>query len=132
MLSVAGLAEDTITEMCKELAVGGQVCQIANYLFPKGYSCAGDEAAIKALEKKVTEAGALQAKLLKTSGAFHTPIMAPARAKLLQALADAKPSMKPPRCKVYMNVTANAVDSKTDVDDIISLLGDQLTSAVHW
>lgn len=132
MLSVAGLPEDTVTALCKELAVEGQVCQIANYLFPKGYSVAGDEAAVKALETKVTAAGALQAKLLKTSGGFHTPIMAPARSKLQAALEEARASMQPPRCRVYMNVTAKPIDSKTSVGDIVDLLVDQLTNAVLW
>merc|ERR1719440_1439627 len=111
MVSVAGLPEDIINTLCGEVRTGGQVCQIANYLFPKGYSVAGDEAAIDALEPKVNDAGALQAKKLKTSGAFHTSIMAPAREKLLAALEQAKPSMQAPRCKVYMNVTTKAIDS---------------------
>jgi [acyl-carrier-protein] S-malonyltransferase len=132
MLSVAGLAEDTVSQLCSEVATGGQVCQIANYLFPKGFSVAGDAAAVEALMPKVENAGALQAKMLKTSGAFHTPIMAPAREKLLRALEEAKPSMQPPRCKVYMNVTSNAIDSTTSVDEIVKLLGDQLTCGVLW
>merc|ERR1719197_284682 len=78
------------------------------------------------------DAGALQAKVLKTSGGFHTPLMSPARETLLRALGDVKSSMKPPRCKVYMNTTAMAIDSKTDVGRIVDLLGDQLTTAVKW
>lgn len=101
-------------------------------MFPKGFSCAGDESAIDVLEEKVTKAGALQAKRLKVSGAFHTPIMLPAREKLLAALEKTKPSMRPPRCKVYMNVTSEAIDSSTSVDAICSMLGDQLISAVKW
>lgn len=132
MMSVAGLPEDTIEQMCRELAVEGQICQIANYLFPKGYSVAGDAAAVKALEPKVLEAGALQAKMIKISGAFHTPIMAPAREKLLVALDEARGSMQPPRCKVIMNVTGQTIDSRTDVGVITKLLGDQLTTAVLW
>lgn len=132
MLSVAGLSEDTVKGLCLEQAVGGQVCQIANYLFPKGYSVAGDAAAVHALEKTVLAAGALQAKILKTSGAFHTPIMAPAKEKLLTALNEAKASMSPPRCQVYMNIIAKPIDSTTDVSAIIDLLGDQLTAGVLW
>jgi len=132
MMSVAGLSEEVVTGMCRELAAGGQVCQIANYLFPKGFSIAGDNDAVKTLERKVLDAGALQAKLLKTSGAFHTPIMEPAREKLLVAFEDARASMRPPRCKVYMNVTAGTIDSKTDVSEIIKLCGDQLTNGVYW
>lgn len=108
------------------------MCQIVNYLFPKGYSCAGDTAALQELETKVQAEGALQAKMLRTSGAFHTSIMAPAREKLLAALNDAKASMRPPRCKVYMNLTAAPIDSTTDVGDIIKLMGDQITHPVLW
>merc|ERR1711988_1249082 len=132
MMSVAGLTEDVVTDLCSNLAVGGKVCQIANYLFPKGYSIAGDADAIQALEKQVTEKGALQAKVIKAGGAFHTPIMAPAREKLLAALGEARSSMKPPRCKVFMNVTSQTIDSRTDVGAIVKLLGDQLTSPVLW
>jgi [acyl-carrier-protein] S-malonyltransferase len=132
MLSVAGLSEDVVNGICEELATGGKVVQIANYLFPNGFSCAGNYESILELEQRVTKAGALQAKLLKTSGAFHTPIMALAREKLLLALEEARPSMQPPRCKVYMNVTAKTIDERTPIDEIITMLGNQLTSAVRW
>merc|ERR1712146_296823 len=97
MMSVAGLEKDIVEKLCAEACAPGEVCKIANFLFPKGFSCAGDTAAVQKLEIKVKDAGALQAKMLKTSGAFHTPIMGPAREKLMAALASAKPSMKPPR-----------------------------------
>jgi [acyl-carrier-protein] S-malonyltransferase len=132
MLSVAGLERSKLIDLCKGIAVGGKVCQIANYLFPNGFSCAGDTSAIEQLEEQALKAGALQAKRLKTSGAFHTPIMAPAREKLLEALNKVKPSMNPPRCQVYMNVTSQPIDSSTSVDEIVSMLGDQLTNAVQW
>lgn len=132
MLSVAGLDKEIVKKLCVESCGAGEVCQIANYLFPNGFSCAGDEAAVDKLEKKVTEAGALQAKKLKTSGAFHTPVMAPARDKLLKALEKAKPSMKPPKCKVYMNVTSNAIGPDVSVDEIVGMLADQLTNSVMW
>ncbi|CAK9000035.1 Malonyl-CoA-acyl carrier protein transacylase [Durusdinium trenchii] len=100
MLSVAGLDKDTLTRLCAEACEGpNDVCQVANFLFPNGFSCAGTLAAIQRLEPKVkaTE-GCLQAKMLKTSGGFHTKLMQPARDKLLDALQDALPKMKPPRC----------------------------------
>lgn len=132
MLSVAGLDKEIVKELCAEAAGPGEVCQIANYLFPKGFSCAGDLSAVQKLETKVTEAGALQAKMLKTSGAFHTPVMAPAREKLLAALEKAKPKMQPPTCKVYMNVTARAIGPSATPDQIVGMLADQLTNAVCW
>merc|ERR1712216_1092801 len=80
MLSVAGLEEDKVASICKGIASKtGSVCQIANYLFPKGFSCAGEQSALQELETQVKAANALQAKFVKTSGAFHTPLMAAAR-----------------------------------------------------
>lgn len=132
MLSVAGLEESVLQKLCKESVKSGEVCKIANYLFPKGFSVAGDAAAIARLEPKVKDAGALQAKILKTSGAFHTSIMAGAKDSLLQTLRSMKDQMQSPSCKVYMNITAEAIDKNTSVDDIIEMLGKQLVSPVLW
>jgi len=132
MMSVAGLDEAKLEQCCREATLEGETCQIANFLFPKGFSVAGSKASVEALEVKVTAAGALQAKLLKTSGAFHTPIMQGAREKLLGALAEAEPRMRPPRCQVYMNVSARPIDPDTPTSEIISMMGDQLTKAVRW
>merc|ERR1719261_2293139 len=81
MLSVAGLETAKLEQLCKEAAAAekGGVCQIANVLFPKGFSCAGTKAAVEDLKNRAEKAGALQARLLKTSGGFHTSLMAPAR-----------------------------------------------------
>merc|ERR1719487_238076 len=84
MLSVAGLDKKQLEDLCKQAAKeegGSAACQIANELFPKGFSCAGTEKAVNALLKLAEKAGALQAKILKTSGAFHTPLMASAQEK---------------------------------------------------
>merc|ERR1711865_143063 len=91
MLSVAGLDEDKLKGLCKEAqaAEGSSgVCQIANSLFPKGYSCAGTETAILKLKDLAEGAGALQAKVLKTTGGFHTPLMAPAQQALGKVLDE--------------------------------------------
>lgn len=137
----ASLLED----LCKKAAeavssegffgVGGdkKVCQIANFLFPKGFSVAGDLDAIQKLEEmaKATQ-GCLQAKLLKTSGGFHTSLMQPAREKLEKALAETRATMQPPRCTVYMNATGEPLPAGTSPDKIVSLLAEQLTSCVLW
>eukprot|EP00435_Cladocopium_sp_Y103_P073482 s36_g43.t2 len=88
MLSVAGFEKEKLSGLCKEAREfeGGKgVCQIANELFPKGFSCAGTETAINKLKELADSNGALQAKVLKTSGGFHTALMEPAKAKLGQA-----------------------------------------------
>merc|ERR1719150_3351134 len=104
MLSVAGIEKAKLEQLCKDAAKkGGGVCQIANELFPKGFSCAGTEKAVMALKEAAEKAGALQCKVLKTSGAFHTELMAPASEKLAKALDETLPRMNPPRHIVYMN-----------------------------
>merc|ERR1712146_589349 len=67
-----------------------------------------------------------------TSGAFHTPMMAPARAKLEAKLQEMLPRMKPPKCDLYMNRTGLKVPKGTPPEDIVPLLGEQLTSPVLW
>jgi len=132
MMSVAGLDQQTLEKICKEQATDGEVCQIANVLFPKGFSCAGTEAAIHRLKDAAEKAGALQAKMLKTSGGFHTDLMKPAQVKLQEALNRLLPNMKPPRCDIYMNVTGKKVKAGTPPADFAPLLGRQLCSAVLW
>lgn len=133
MLSVAGLDQATLDKCCADVRSGGDVCQIANFLFPNGFSCAGNTEAIEKLQKNVLETpGCLQAKLLKTSGGFHTSLMAPAREKLLTALKEAEGEMQPPRCDVYANLTGRKIPAGTPPSEIIPMLADQLTSCVLW
>jgi len=134
MLSVAGLSQEQLTALCQESCTSpGDVCQIANFLFPAGFSCAGSAPAVEALMKKAMKTeGCLQAKLLKTSGGFHTSLMLPAKEKLLKALRDVEKDMKPPRCDVYMNVTGHRITPATNPSAIIEMLGEQLVSCVQW
>jgi [acyl-carrier-protein] S-malonyltransferase len=135
MLSVAGLEKEKLEALCKEAAAkeGPQaVCQIANELFPKGFSCAGTAMAVKELEGLAMAAGALQAKMLKTSGGFHTSLMGPAKERLAKALDETLPRMQPPKHTIYMNTTAKPLKPGTDPTEIIELLKRQLTSPVLW
>mmetsp|Transcript_1345 Transcript_1345/g.1533 ORF Transcript_1345/g.1533 Transcript_1345/m.1533 type:complete len:534 (-) Transcript_1345:26-1627(-) len=135
MLSVAGLEKPKLEELCKEAQKkegGSAVCQIANELFPKGFSCAGTEPAIQRLKEMSEKAGALQAKILKTSGAFHTSLMAPAKEKVGKALDEMLPKMNPPRHTVYMNATAEPIKPGTNPKEVVELLKKQLTSPVKW
>merc|ERR1712176_73844 len=135
MLSVAGLDKPKLVEFCKKAAAeegGSAVCQIANELFPKGYSCAGTEVAVHALKRMAEAGGALQCRLLKTSGGFHTSLMAPARDQLSKALDETLPRMSPPRHTVYMNTTAMPLQPGTDPTVIVDLLKEQMTSPVLW
>lgn len=134
MLSVAGLDRATLSQMCEESKTSNSdICSIANFLFPNGFSCAGSKQAIQNLEKKATaHDNCLQAKYLKTSGAFHTQFMRTAKLKLMMALKEAEPKMKAPQCDVYMNVTGNKISADTPPAEIVDLLANQLTSCVEW
>lgn len=135
MLSVAGLERAALDKLCAAAAKAegpGAVCQVANDLFPKGFSCAGTEKAVNELKDAAEKAGALQAKLLKTSGGFHTSLMQPAQEKLRKALDDVLPHMNPPRCTIYMNVTAAPLKPGSDPKAIVELLSKQLVSPVLW
>merc|ERR1711897_130999 len=135
MLSVAGLERPKLEGLCGDaLKQEGPtaVYQIANELFPKGFSCAGTEKAISVLKDLAEKNGALQAKVLKTSGGFHTPLMKPAQDKLASELDKLLPNMKPPRCTVYMNATAAPVKPGSNPKEIVELLKKQLTSPVLW
>merc|ERR1711879_372615 len=134
MLSVAGLEKDKLEKLCKDAAKkeAGGIAVIANELFPKGFACAGTEKALTALKEAAEAAGALQAKMLKTSGAFHTSLMAPAGEKLAKALDETLPRMQPPKHIVYMNVTAKPLKVGTDPKEVLPLLKKQLTSPVLW
>jgi len=134
MLSVAGLEKAKLEDLCAQAAKAESsgVCQIANELFPKGFSCAGTEPSILKLKELAEGAGALLAKVLKTSGGFHTSLMAPAQTKLGKALDDALPAMSPPTKTVYMNATGEPVKPGTDPKEIVELLKKQLTSRVLW
>lgn len=135
MLSVVGLTRERLEELCAAARAeegGAAVCQVANSLFPKGYAVGGTQEAIEALEKLATEGGAIQAKILKTAGAFHTPLMAPAAEKLAIALDDALPKMRPPKCTIWMNASAQAMPAGSDPHAIVQLLKKQLTSPVLW
>jgi len=134
MLSVAGLDKPQLEKLCAEAAKKAgpkEICQVANCLFPKGFACAGTEKAVLLL-KDAVEPIALQAKLLKTSGAFHTPLMQDAALKLGAALEELKPRMSTPRCTVYANATAQPLHPGTDPAVIVDLLQRQLTQPVLW
>merc|ERR1712046_176713 len=136
MCSIAGLDRPTLEKLCKEaiaLNLDKQpVCQIANVLFPAGFTVAGTKATIDKLCKLATEARALQARVIKAGGAFHTPLMKPAEDKLARAIDGIKSKMQPPTCAIYFNVTGKKVAAGTDPTEFADLMKKQLTSEVLW
>jgi len=136
MCSVAGLDRMMLEKCCKEALAqkveADPVCQIANLLFPGGFTVAGTKETINKLTQIATKARALQAKVIKTGGAFHTPLMSPAAAELSAAIDNLKPNMQPPRCSIYFNVSAKKVAAGTDPASFCELMKQQLTSEVLW
>jgi len=136
MLSVAGLEKAKLAPLCEQAkkAEGtGAVCSIANSLFPAGYSVGGTETAINKLKDLAEKNGALQAKVLKTAGAFHTALMQPAQDKLVEALEETLPRMRSPLHTIYMNANARPVrPGCSPKDDILPLMKKQLTNPVLW
>jgi len=135
MLSVAGLDRKALDAICEESRKEegpDATCQVSNALFPNGFSCGGTEKAINICQAKCEKAGALQAKILKTGGAFHTKLMQPAQVKLNAALDETLPRMSSPKVTIYMNYTAEPVQAGGSLDTIVENLKQQLTNPVLW
>jgi len=137
MCSVAGLDRPTLEKLCKEAKAAetvskDPVCQIANVLFPAGFTCAGNKACVDNLCERATKARALQARVIKAGGAFHTPLMKPAQDELNKAIDKALPKMKPPRCAIYFNLTGKKVAPGTPPSEFVDLMKKQLTNEVLW
>jgi len=137
MCSVAGLDKTTVQNLCKEAIKQDKetkdpVCQIANILFPGGFVCAGTKKTVEKLTELALEQRAMQARVIKAGGAFHTPLMKPAEEELKRAVDSAKSRMNPPRCAIYFNVTGKKVLAGTDPAEFVGFIKSQLTSEVQW
>ena len=124
MAAIIGLPDATVEEICS--AIDGVVVP-ANYNCPGQLVISGSNEAIDAACAKLTEAGAKRALKLNVGGAFHSPLMEPARVEL-EAAIKAAPFAKPV-CPVYQNVDAKPY---TDPAKIQANLIAQLTSPVRW
>lgn len=124
MAAVLGLDDALVEKICEE--VPGIVVP-ANYNCPGQLVISGEMVAIDLACEKLKEAGAKRALVLPVGGAFHSPLMEPAREEL--ALAIANTPFNAPKCPVYQNVTTTGV---TDPERIKSNLIAQLTAPVKW
>lgn len=124
MAAVLGLDDNVVEELCE--ATPGVVVA-ANYNCPGQLVISGAVDAIEAACEKMKEAGARRALVLPVGGAFHSPLMEPAREELAGAIAATEFSA--PLCPIYQNVTTTAV---TDIDAIRENLIAQLTAPVKW
>ncbi len=124
MAAILGLEDLAVEEIC---------ASIDGVVVPANYNCPGQlviSGAIPAVEEacaKLSEAGARRAMLLPVGGAFHSPLMEPAREELAAAIEST--SFNTPICPVYQNVNAQAVSDPNEIKKNLVL---QLTGAVKW
>ena len=126
MAAIMGLEEVQLRQLCIDASAEG-VVQPANFNSPGQVVISGSVSGVRKAMELAKQSGAKLVKELVVSGAFHSPLMEPARESLFAAL-DAL-QIRPPRCPVYANVTAT---SAGDPEKIRQRLKDQLLSPVLW
>jgi len=124
MAAVLGLEDQIVEQTCE--AVDGVVVA-ANYNCPGQLVISGEVSAIQKACELLTEKGARRALVLPVGGAFHSPMMEPAREELAAAIKETQ--FNEPSCPVYQNVPASAVTSATEIKENLIL---QLTAPVKW
>lgn len=127
MAAIVGLADDKIEAICAEVSETTPIVVPANYNCPGQLVISGSVEAINAACEKLKEAGAKRALPLKVGGAFHSPLMQPAKDELQAAIESTEFSA--PKCPVYQNVDGKP---HTDPAEIKQNLIAQLTSSVRW
>ncbi len=127
MAAVLNLGDHIIEDICKEITESGHVVVAANYNCPGQLVISGSIEGINIACEKMKAAGAKRALVLPVGGAFHSPLMEPARVELEAAINATK--FNTPICPVYQNVTASAVFEPSEIQkNLIS----QLTAPVKW
>lgn len=124
MAAILGLADDVVENVCASIE---DVVVAANYNCPGQIVISGTIEGVDIACQKLTEAGAKRALKLNVGGAFHSPLMEPARLELQEAIE--KVTIQPPVCPIYQNVDPEA---NTDPQKIKANLITQLTGAVRW
>ena len=124
MAAVLGLEDSIVEKICEEI---NGVVVAANYNCPGQLVISGEVSAINKACEKLKENGARRALVLPVGGAFHSPLMNPAKEELEKAINNTV--FKKPTCPIYQNVTASAV---VDESEIKNNLISQLTSPVRW
>ena len=124
MAAVLGLENEVVEDICSSIE---EVVVPANYNCPGQLVISGSNSGIDIACEKLTEAGARRALKLPVGGAFHSPLMEPARAELEQAIDNTE--FEKGICPIYQNVTAAAI---TNPEEIKENLKKQLTASVLW
>ena len=124
MAAVLGLEDAIVEKICADT---DGIVVAANYNCPGQLVISGEIEAIHTACAKLTEAGARRALVLPVGGAFHSPLMEPAREELAAAIENT--TFNEPNCPIYQNVTASAIKTAAEIkNNLIS----QLTSPVRW
>ena len=124
MAAVLGLEDAIVEDTCSEIK---GVVVAANYNCPGQLVISGEITAVEKACKILSEKGARRALLLPVGGAFHSPMMEPARAELAAAIEAT--TFSNPTCPVYQNVSACAVTSPSEIKKNLMI---QLTAPVRW
>jgi [acyl-carrier-protein] S-malonyltransferase len=124
MAAVLGLDDDVVENVCVNTE---GIVVAANYNCPGQLVISGEIEAINKACETLKEAGARRALVLPVGGAFHSPLMEPAREELAAAIENT--TFSKPNCPIYQNVTASAI---TDENEIKANLISQLTAPVRW
>ncbi len=124
MAAVLGLDDAIVEEICKQTE---GIVVAANYNCPGQLVISGEIDAINKACETLKEKGARRALVLPVGGAFHSPLMEPAREQLATAIENTK--FMEPICPIYQNVTASAVNNASEIKKNLML---QLTAPVKW
>ncbi len=124
MAAVLGLADNIVEEVCASI---DGIVVAANYNCPGQLVISGETSAVEKACEAMKAAGAKRALLLPVGGAFHSPMMEPAREELAAAIEAT--TFSTPICPVYQNVTANAVSDPSEIKKNLII---QLTAPVKW
>ena len=127
MAAIIGLPDEKVEEICAEVTAAGNTVVAANYNCPGQLVISGSIEGINQACEKLKAAGAKRALPLKVGGAFHSPLMQPAKDELQAAIE--KTVFAAPKCPVYQNVDGKP---HTDPAEIRTTLIAQLTSSVRW
>ncbi len=127
MAAILNLDDAIVETICGEITQSGDIVVAANYNCPGQLVISGSNEGIAIACEKLKAAGAKRALVLPVGGAFHSPLMEPARVELEAAITATR--FNSPICPVYQNVTANAV---SDPIQIQKNLVAQLTAPVKW
>jgi [acyl-carrier-protein] S-malonyltransferase len=124
MAAVLALADDVVENICAKIP---GIVVAANYNCPGQLVISGDVEAVNIACEQLKAAGARRALVLPVSGAFHSPLMEPAREELAKAIENTK--FNSPQCPIYQNVSTTAVISADEIKKNLIL---QLTAPVKW